>query len=52
MSANRHYLSDVLMGASVGIAAGRSVTVSLGKARFDMGAAPTAGGAAVTFTKQ
>lgn len=52
MSANRHYLSDVLMGASVGIAAGRSVTVGAGRTRFGMGVAPTAGGAVVTFTQQ
>jgi len=52
MSANRHYLSDVLIGASVGIAAGRSVTVRTGKARFGMGVVPTTGGAVVTFTQQ
>ena len=52
MAANRHYLSDVLMGASVGIAAGRSVTLGVGKTRFGMGVAPTAGGAVVTFTQQ
>jgi membrane-associated phospholipid phosphatase len=51
MSANRHHLSDVIMGAAVGIAAGRTVTVHLGKSRFAMGVAPTVGGAAVTFTK-
>ena len=52
MSANRHYFSDVLKGASVGIAAGRSVTVGTGKARFGMGVAPATGGAVVTFTQQ
>ena len=52
MSANRHHLSDVLMGASVGIAAGHSVTVDLGKTRLAMGVAPTTGGAVVTFTQQ
>ena len=52
MSANRHHLSDVIMGAAVGIAAGRTVTVGHGKTRFAMGVSPTSGGAAVTFSKE
>jgi hypothetical protein len=52
MSINKHHLSDVVMGATIGFAAGRSVTFGVGKARFDMSATPTAGGAAVTFTKR
>jgi PAP2 superfamily len=52
MSANKHHLSDVLLGATIGIAAGRTVTIGSGKARFGMGVAPTDGGAAITFTKQ
>jgi membrane-associated phospholipid phosphatase len=52
MSANKHNLSDVLMGAAIGIAAGRTVTVGVGRTQFDMGVAPTIGGAAVTFTKK
>ena len=52
MSANKHHLSDVIMGAAVGIAAGRTVTVGVGGAKFDMGVAPTQGGAAVTFTRR
>jgi membrane-associated phospholipid phosphatase len=51
MSANKHHLSDVMMGAALGIAAGRVVTVGVGGTKFDMGVAPTRGGAAVTFTK-
>jgi membrane-associated phospholipid phosphatase len=51
-SANKHHLSDVLMGAGVGIAAGRTVTVGMGGTRFDVGVAPTTGGAAVTFTRR
>jgi membrane-associated phospholipid phosphatase len=51
-SANKHHLSDVLMGAAVGIAAGRTVTVGVGGAKFNVGVAPTAGGAAVTFTRR
>ena len=52
MSANKHHLSDVLMGAGLGIASGYSVTVGAGHQKFDVGIAPTAGGAAVTFTKK
>ena len=52
MSANKHYMSDVIMGAAVGIASGRAVTIGVGGAQFDMGVSPTQGGAAVTFTKQ
>jgi hypothetical protein len=52
MAANRHHLSDVLAGAAVGIAVGRTVTVGVGNNRFAMGVAPTSGGAAVTLTKQ
>lgn len=52
MSANKHHMSDVIMGAAVGIAAGRAVTVGVGSARFGVGVAPTQGGAAVTLTKK
>jgi membrane-associated phospholipid phosphatase len=52
MSSNKHYLSDVIIGAAVGVTAGRAVTVGAGRIRFDLGVAPTAGGAAVTFTKK
>lgn len=52
MSANKHHLSDVLLGAAIGIAAGRTVTVGAGRAQFEMGVAPTLGGAAITFTKR
>lgn len=52
MSANKHHLSDVVMGALVGIAAGRTVTVGSGHARFAMGVAPASKGAVLTFTKQ
>jgi membrane-associated phospholipid phosphatase len=52
MSANKHHLSDVVMGAAIGIAAGRTVTLGSGKARFAMGVAPTLGGAAITLTKR
>ena len=52
VGSNKHYLSDVIVGAAVGITAGRSVTVGTKRLTFDVGIAPTAGGAAVTFTKR
>jgi PAP2 superfamily len=52
MSANKHHMSDVIMGAAVGIASARAVTVGVRGTRFDVGVAPTQGGAAVTFTKK
>jgi membrane-associated phospholipid phosphatase len=52
MASNKHYLSDILVGAGIGIAAGRTVTFHLGREKFAMGATPTQGGAMVTFTKQ
>lgn len=45
----RHFLSDVTMGAAVGIVAGRSVTVGRGDARFALAPAAVPGGAAVQF---
>jgi len=52
MASNKHYLSDVLVGAGIGIAAGRTVTIHLGGEKFALGAAPTQGGAMVSFTKR
>ncbi len=49
MSANKHHLSDVLLGAAVGIAAGRTVTVGAGRVHFDIGVVPAPGGAVITF---
>ena len=51
MASSKHYLSDVVIGAGIGIAAGRTVTLHLGRERFSIGAAPTQGGAMVTFTR-
>lgn len=49
---NRHYLSDVLFGAAVGVVAGRTATIGSGRARFAMSPtlAPGGGGAGVGFT--
>jgi membrane-associated phospholipid phosphatase len=52
MASNKHYLSDVLVGAGIGIAAGRTVTIKLGGETFALGAAPTQGGAMVSFTRR
>jgi membrane-associated phospholipid phosphatase len=52
MGSSKHYLSDVILGAAIGVGAGRAVTVGGGRAKFDLGVAPTDGGAAVTFTKK
>ena len=45
----RHYLSDVTLGAAIGIIGGRSVTVGRGDARFALAPAAVPGGAAVQF---
>jgi hypothetical protein len=52
MQANKHNFSDVLMGAAIGVAAAHTVTLGIGGAKFDLGVAPTDGGAAVMFTKK
>ena len=52
LASSKHYLSDVLVGAGIGIASGRAVTFKVGREKFALGAAPTDGGAMVTFTKR
>jgi len=47
----RHYLSDVIAGATVGVLAGRSVTVGSRNVRFSVDPMPVAGGIGVSFTK-
>jgi membrane-associated phospholipid phosphatase len=51
MAWNRHHATDVVMGAGFGIAAGRTVTMSLAKSKFTLGVKPEVGGASVNFTK-
>lgn len=46
----RHFLSDVVFGAALGIAIGRTVTVGRGHARFAVEPAVTPGGAGVAVT--
>jgi membrane-associated phospholipid phosphatase len=52
MGSNKHYLSDVLMGAAIGVSAGRAVTIGSNSMKFDVGLAPATGGAAVMFTRK
>ena len=49
VQAKRHFLSDVTMGAAIGLVGGRSVTVGRGDARFALSPAAVPGGAAVQF---
>ena len=52
MSANKHHITDVMVGAAVGIVAGRTATLGVSKHHFAVGLVPTVGGAAVTITKK
>jgi membrane-associated phospholipid phosphatase len=47
---NRHYLSDVVFGATIGMVAGRTVTIGRGDTRFALTPMATSGGAGVGFT--
>lgn len=49
LSENRHYLSDVVFGAVLGVVAGRHVTLSLGKTKFAVAPMAIPGGAGVSF---
>ena len=51
MSWNRHHATDVVMGAGFGIAAARTVTMTVGESKFNLGVQPQAGGASINFTK-
>jgi membrane-associated phospholipid phosphatase len=46
----RHYPSDVVFGATLGVLSARTVTIGSGKARFAVAPMPTEGGAGVSFT--
>jgi membrane-associated phospholipid phosphatase len=50
---DRHYVSDVIAGATIGILAGKAVTVGRGRAKFAMSPmpAPSGGGVGVSFTR-
>jgi membrane-associated phospholipid phosphatase len=46
----KHYLSDVAMGAAIGILSGRTVTIGRGDKRFALAPAATSDGASINFT--
>ncbi len=48
---NRHYLSDVIFGATIGILAGRTVTVGRGSSRFHVVPLATTGGVGVALVR-
>lgn len=50
LSENKHFASDVIFGAAVGLASGYSVTVGRGPARFDVFPMAAPGGGGVTFS--
>ena len=47
---NRHYMSDVIFGAAVGIVSGRAVTVGRGRGVFSVAPFAVRGGGGVGFT--
>jgi hypothetical protein len=51
MHAERHYLSDVIMGATIGLLAGRSVTIGTQDARFSISPIAVRGGAGVSIVR-
>jgi membrane-associated phospholipid phosphatase len=51
MAWNRHHATDVVMGAGLGIASARTVTMNIGGSKFNMGVQPQVGGASINFTK-
>jgi membrane-associated phospholipid phosphatase len=51
LSARRHFASDVIFGAAIGIVSGRAVTVGRGNNRFAVAPMSVPGGAGITFTR-
>lgn len=51
MSWNKHHATDVVMGAGLGIASARTVTMQVAGSKFKMGVQPQVGGASINFTK-
>ena len=45
LSENKHYLSDVVFGAAIGLTAGRTVTFGRGETQFELAPVATPGGA-------
>ena len=51
LSENRHYLSDVVFGAMLGVLAGRHVTVNFGRTKFALTPQAVPGGAGIALVK-
>ena len=51
LSENRHYLSDVIFGATLGVLAGRQVTINFGKTKFALTPQAVPGGAGIALVK-
>lgn len=51
LSENRHYLSDVIFGATVGMMAAHTVTIGHGRAKFALVPLATPRGAGIALTK-
>lgn len=51
MSWNKHHATDVVMGAGLGIASARTVTMQVAGTKFNLGVQPQVGGASINFTK-
>jgi hypothetical protein len=51
MHADRHYLSDVIMGATIGIVSGRAVTVGTNDTRFAVSPVAVPGGAGINVVR-
>jgi membrane-associated phospholipid phosphatase len=51
MTENKHFASDVIFGAALGVVAGRTVTVGRGEARFAVSPVVLPGGAAVMLSR-
>ena len=51
LSENKHYASDVIFGAALGLVSGRTMSVGHGENRFTFAPVAVPGGAAVVFTK-
>jgi membrane-associated phospholipid phosphatase len=47
---NEHYMTDVLFGAALGIASGRTITMGHGGRRLQMAPVPVRGGGAIVFS--
>ena len=50
LQGNKHFLSDVVFGAAIGVVSGRAVTVGKGQARFGVTPIATHGGGGIGFT--